>query len=124
MIRRILYAALLIAVFFAPVKRVNVADLEPVEAILLTRTAETVTLTTDTDISGTGEDISRAMENLRKNTPGELFLDTVQYVALPDLDDSDQETLKTYLPAGVKFFYLEGQPAENWAEFFRKGDRP
>ena len=124
MIRRILYAALLIAVFFAPVKRVNVADLEPVEAILLTRTAETVTLTTDTDISGTGEDISRAMENLRKNTPGILFLDTVQYVALPDLDDSDQEALKTYFPAGVKFFYLEGQPAENWAEFFRKGDRP
>lgn len=120
MIRRLIYIVLIAAVFFAPVKRVNVADLEPVEALLLTREGEKLTLTTDTGISGTGADMAQAMEDLRENTPAVLFLDTVEYVALTEAAKEDVEDLMPQLKSRIKLFVFWEKPPDNWPDHLRK----
>lgn len=120
MIRRLTYLILVAAVFFAPVKRVNVASLEPVEALLLTQKGEDLTVTADTGYSGTGETISRAMEHLQENTPGLLYLDTLEYVALTPDTQGLLPGLQPFLKRRITVIYLEEDPPEDWADHLRK----
>lgn len=117
--RTIIYIVLIAAVFVAPVNRLKISDMEPVEALLLKREGEYLTIMTDTGRAGTGPDISRAIQNLQKNTPSVLFLDTTQYVLVCGKAEKDLEALKPYLKKRVEISYQDGPFPDNWAAYLR-----
>ena len=117
--RTVIYILLIASVFLAPVRRVKIADLEPVEAVLLKREGDYLSLMTDTGRVGTGADVTRAIQNLQNNTPGELYLKTVRYVVISGKGEKDLTALRPYLHRRVEILYQEGAFPGNWTEFLR-----
>ena len=115
--RMVLYVLLIAAVFLAPVRRVRISELEPVEALLVKREGQYLSLMTDTGRAGTGPDISRAIQNLQKNTPKQVYLKTVRNVMISGNGEKDLDALRPYLKKQVKIHYQEGPFPENWPEF-------
>lgn len=100
--RKVLYAALLIPLFFVPLNRVNIADLLPVEAVAVYMDGEQIVLETDTEHKGTGKTAEKALAALKENTPAVVYLDTAEYL-LVSADAVEQvENLRPYLKPSVK----------------------
>ena len=100
--RKVLYAALLIPLFFVPLNRVNIADLLPVEGVALYIDSGQATLETDMGNIGTGETVEEALAALKENTPAIIYLDTAEYL-LVSTDALDQvESLRPYLKPSIK----------------------
>lgn len=78
--RKILYAVLIAATFFVPLERVDVAKLEPVEAVAMDYTNGTVILKTDTGRWGRGATPGEALEDMKTNTPAVIYLNTARFV--------------------------------------------
>ena len=80
--RKILYIILIGLVFLAPVDRLEIAKLEPVEAVAVEVVEGVVTLTTDTRRQGRGATVAEALKNLKENTPAVVYLDTTRFLLL------------------------------------------
>ena len=118
--RRILYIVLVGLTFLAPVQRVKISDLAPVEAVYLLREGEWVTLSADTGTFGRGKDALQALEALRENTPGVVYLDTVKYVVVNEAAEQDLDLLESKLKPTVKVcLWRDGQLPENMLAFLR-----
>lgn len=100
--RRVLYAALLIPLLFVPLKRVNVADLLPIEAVAVYMDGGQVVLETDTEHKGFGENAERALASLKQNTPAVVYLDTAEYLLVAPDAVEQVESLRPHLKPSVK----------------------
>ena len=100
--RKVLYAALLIPLFFVPLNRVNIADLLPVEGVALYIDSGQATLETDMGNIGTGETVEEALAALKENTPAIIYLDTAEYLLVSDDALNQVESLRPYLKSSVK----------------------
>ena len=80
--RKILYINIIVAVFFAPVDRLDIAKLLPVEAVAVYRENDTVVLKTDTDNTGRGKTVWEALKNLKENAVSVIYLDTADYLLI------------------------------------------
>lgn len=100
--RRVLYAALLIPLFFVPLKRVNVADLLPIEAVAIYRNGDQVVLETDTEHKGFGENAEKALASLKQNTPAVVYLDTAEYLLVAPDAVEQVESLRPHLKPSAK----------------------
>ena len=106
--RKVLYAALLIPLFFVPLKRVNIANLLPVEAVAIYMDEDQVVLETDTGNIGVGATAEMALKNLKENTPAVVYLDTAQYLLIaPEAEDAAKE-LYSQLKPSAKVCVCEG----------------
>jgi len=98
--RKILYAAILIALFFAPVKQVDVGKLLPIRAVAVYTYEERVILETDSGNIGSGATAEMALTDLKKNTPAVVFLDTAEYLLVaPKAEQYGEEILGSFKPA-------------------------
>ena len=102
--RRVLYVALLIPLFFVPLNRVNVADLLPVEAVAVYMDGDQVVLETDTEHKGTGETAEKALTALKENTPAVVYLDTAEYLLVSPDAVEQVEGLRPHLKPSVKVY--------------------
>lgn len=100
--RRVLYAALLIPLFFVPLNRVNVANLLPIEAVAVYMDGDQVVLETDTEHKGIGENAGKALAALKENTPAVVYLDTAEYLLVAPNAAEQVESLRPYLKQSVK----------------------
>ena len=100
--RRVLYIVILTALTLAPVKRLNVADLEPVQTVAIYTKQDVVVLETDTENKGVGANIEEALKDLKENTPGVIYLDTAQYLLVAKNAEGYLNALKDYLSPSVK----------------------
>lgn len=107
--RILFYIVLLILTFLAPVRRVDIEHLEPVEAVFVVRNGNQITLTTDTGASGTGDDVVQAMIDLEQTTPGIVFLDTARYLLLSADAQEDVNQLRQHLKGSVQLCMFEGE---------------
>ena len=105
--RKVLYVALLIPLFFVPLNRVNVADLLPIETVAIYRDGDQVVLETDTEHKGVGEDAEKALASLKENTPAVVYLDTAEYLLVAPDAAEEVETLRPHLKATVKVCVCE-----------------
>lgn len=100
--RRILYIIILVALLASPVKRLDVADLAPVQTVGIHVKQNAVVLQTDTDCSGVGQTVEAALCDLEENTPGVIYLDTAEYLLIGEGAEVYVEALKNYLSPSVK----------------------
>ena len=106
--RRILYSMISAALFFAPVERMDVAKLLPIQAVAVYMDGDFVVLETDTENIGRGTDVAHALEDLKKNTPAVVYLDTAEFLLVsPGATDCVVE-LKHYLKPSVKVYVCDG----------------
>lgn len=107
--RVILYVLILALLLLAPVERLDVARLEPVQTVAVSIKEDAVLLQTDTENAGRGTDIDSAIENLEQATPGVIYLDTAQYLLVAEDAVACVEVLKQYLHPSVKVSLWDGE---------------
>ena len=100
--RWILYIAILASLFLAPLERLDVAKLLPIQAVAVYMDGDAVVLETDTGHKGRGTDVAEGLQNLKKNTPAVVYLDTAEYLLLDKNATDFLEQLKNFLKPSVK----------------------
>lgn len=95
--RKILYLILIGLTFIAPVERLEIAKLEPIEAVAVEVRGEAVILKTDTDRQGRGATVEEALSDLKQNTPAVVYLDTARYLLLAENARHLQAQIAPYL---------------------------
>jgi hypothetical protein len=86
---------------FAPVKRMDITKLEPVEAIAVEKEKGKVVLTTDTQSVGTGTNTEKALVALKENSLGIIYLDTVRYLLVESGAEDAAKQLAPFLHRSV-----------------------
>ena len=107
--RVILYIVILGLLLIAPVNRLDVAKLEPVQTVAVDVSDGMVILTTDTGNSGQGENIKSAVDDLEAKTPGVIYLDTAQYLLVTAASKRYTKELEGYLRSSVKVSLWDGE---------------
>ena len=74
------YIVILILSLLAPVTRLDISKLEPVEAVAITVEDSVVHLETDTGSKGVGKSVPDAVASLKQNAPMVIYLDTARYL--------------------------------------------
>jgi hypothetical protein len=85
----------------APVKRMDITKLEPVEAIAVEKEKGKVVLTTDTQSVGTGTNTEKALVALKENSLGIIYLDTVRYLLVESGAEDAAKQLAPFLHRSV-----------------------
>lgn len=86
----------------APVDRLDVAKLEPIEAVAVYIEDGDVVLRTDTKAEGRGESVELALENLKVNTTAVVYLDTARYLLVGENAEQQARQLKQYLKPTIR----------------------
>lgn len=107
--RILLYIVILGLLFLAPVERLDVAMLEPVQTVAVSVVGNTVILQTDTDNAGSGADAAAALLDLENTTPGVIYLDTAEYLLVTEDALNCVDTLRSSLSPSVKVSLWDGQ---------------
>ncbi len=100
--RMVLYVIILALLYLAPLKKVDIAKLLPIEAVAVYMEQGEVVLETDTEHMGRGSDVSKALENLKADTPAVVYLDTAEYLIISEDALAELDALKTYLKPNVR----------------------
>ena len=82
--RKILYVAILAALFFAPLERADVAKLLPIQAVAVYADNGQVVLETDAKAQGRGDSAEQALENMKATTSAVVYLDTAEYLLVSE----------------------------------------
>ena len=102
--RMVIYIVILAILFFVPLERADVAKLLPIEAVAVYMDAGDVVFETDTEHKGRGVDVTKAIENLKENTPAVVYLDTAEFLMVSEEALSEMNALQNYLKPSVKVF--------------------
>ena len=97
-----MYALILGALVFAPLERVDVANLLPVKGVAVYMDRETVVLETDTENLGKGRNVAEALADLKKTTPAVVYLDTAEFLLVSEPATSQIEDLRGIFKPSVK----------------------
>jgi len=100
--RWLLYIAILASLFLAPLERTDVAKLLPIKAVAVYMDTDSVVLETDTQHKGMGADVTEALQDLKKNTPAVVYLDTAEYLLIDENATDFLAEFKTFLKPSVK----------------------
>lgn len=100
--RKVLYVVILGLLLFAPVKRLDIANLQPVQTIAVYTEPGAVVLETDTHNIGRGATVADAVLNLERNTPGVIYLDTAEYLLVSKDAQKYVDALRGYLRPSVR----------------------
>lgn len=104
----LLYIVILGAMFLIPVQRLDIAKLEPVEAVAVYMDGGEVVLQTDTQTVGRGATAAQALENLKENALAVIYLDTADYLLVGEGADKAAWELQKYLRPSVQIGSYNG----------------
>lgn len=106
--RKLVYVVILGALLFAPVKKLDVEDLEPVQAVAVYKQKDQVVLETDTGDRGTGKDATEALKDMQQKTPTVIYLDTAEILLIGEDCQEQVELLRPLLYGNVKLARYNG----------------
>ena len=93
----ILYVLIIALSLIAPVERLDVEKLLPIEAVAIYYDNGTLTLETDTGHKGVGDSVSDALQDLKERTPAVVYLDTARYLMVAPEAEDQVVFMKEYL---------------------------
>lgn len=93
----ILYAVIIGLSLMAPIERLDVEKLLPIEAVALYYEDGMLTLETDTGHKGTGNTVADALRELKERTPAVVYLDTARYLMVAPEAEDQVAFMKEYL---------------------------
>lgn len=97
----ILYALIIALSFFAPVTRLDIAKLSPVEAVAVYKEYGQVVLKTDEENEGRGKNVHLALADLKKKASVIIYLDTARYLLVGEGAAAEAAALQAYLKESV-----------------------
>lgn len=100
--KRILYIIIVLLSMLAPVERLDIAKLLPVEAVAVCCEKSQILLKTDQGNVGRGQTAEEALKNLKENTVPIVYLDTAEYLLVGDGAESAAAELRRYLKPWVR----------------------
>lgn len=92
-----------------PFEGTDVGELHPVEVLILQYENGMLSVSTDSGLAGFGDDLQHALKDLKLTTPGEVFLDTVNYVLLAPDCINEINSLYFYLRPACQVYLFEGE---------------
>ncbi len=101
----------------------DVAQLEPVQVVLIQQSQDHVLVQTDTGAIGRGADLESAVRDLKKHALGYIFLDTADYVLLEAVNMDYAELYPVFRP-GCRVCIAEGVQDLEQAGVFLQTHRP
>lgn len=118
--KKILIVAILVAVAALaglwPFQGVDAADVVPVETVAIGRNGSTVQVLAGEDLSGQGDSLEEALEDLEASAPGTVFFGTVERVILTQnaMDLVGELMARTQFRPSVLIYATSGavEPAE------------
>lgn len=99
--RKVIYVALVLLSLLIPLKRLDIAKLEPVEAIAVEVRNGEVLLRTDTDSEGKGQTVDMALADLKANADGIIYLDTARFLLVGENAQEEAGEMKGYMRDNV-----------------------
>lgn len=115
--RILLYIVILGAMLFAPVDRLDIAKLEPVEAVAIYTENGQVVLETDGESVGRGATAREALEDLKKKALSVIYLDTADYLLIGDGAQSAAQELRQYLRKSAQIGSYYGGSVKDEAKY-------
>lgn len=103
------YVAALGLLMLSPVEEADVGRLHPVEVVMISRDGDEIVMMTDTGDRGKGSDGLNALEDLKKTTPGTIYLDTAQYLLIGEGAEDVVEQLRSVLKKLVRVCKAENE---------------
>lgn len=97
----ILYLVIIALSFLAPVTRLDIAKLSPVEAVAVYKEYGQVVLKTDEENEGRGENVHLALADLKERASAIIYLDTARYLLIGEHAQAEAAALQTYLKPSV-----------------------
>lgn len=123
--RWILYAAAFFLLsWFLPNRGTDVGELQPVELIQVYREHGLIVMETDTDDKGRGRTVSEALEDLKRTTPGTVFLDTADFLLLREGEEQLLPDLAEILRPGTEGCIVREKMLEKDAAEFLAAHSP
>ncbi len=120
-----LFAILLItAMGWLPFRGTDVATLEPAEALYVAVEGKQVLVETDGGWFGKGESVEAAVADLKESAPGQVFLQTVDYLLLESNSRKVLPALYTHLRSGCCVCQVEEKPDLEKAGAYLRAHRP
>ena len=107
--KRILCAALAVAAFLVPTTPQELGRLKPVEVIKVDVQGSQIRIETDTDDAGQGKTVEQALTDLRAGASGTIYLDTAQYLLVPEGRKDLIIRMAPYLKNAVQLCCWEGE---------------
>ena len=105
--RKLIYALIIAALCLAPLRRVDIAKLRPVQAFAMYLEENDVVLETDTGDLGKGENVLRALEDLKEKTAAVVYLDTADFLLVAENAVSRVGELAQHIKQSVKVCVCE-----------------
>ncbi|MBQ6839228.1 MAG: hypothetical protein IJO45_00870 [Oscillospiraceae bacterium] len=115
--RILLYIVILAAMLFAPVDRLDIAKLEPVEAVAIYLEDGQVVLQTDGESIGIGNTAQEALTDLKENALAVIYLDTADYLLIGEGAENAAQDLHQYLRESVQIGKYNGGKVKEEAEY-------
>ena len=88
--------------FFAPVKRVDVGMLQPVEIIYVGDKNGQMLVRTDTGDCGIGDSFSEALKNMHETSPFVIYLDTADYLLIRENTKLEPDEVAKHLKTSIR----------------------
>lgn len=120
--RRILYIVLLALALAVPVKRLDIAKLEPVEAVAVMVEDGLVRLRTDTESEGGGKTVAAALQSLKENAKGIVYLDTARILLVAEDAYEEAKELMKDLRRNVQVVPYGGTDVKEEAKYLETHD--
>ena len=117
--RLLLYIAALTLLLLAD-RGTDLGSLRPVELVQLWERNGILILETDTGDRGWGLTIDQAVAKLKETTPGQIYLDTADYLLLEEGTEQYLPQLHDYMKKGTRMAYsVEGLNLRDAAAYLR-----
>ncbi len=107
--RIILYIIVLMIALWIPVSRIDISDLEPIQAVWINKDNGNYVITTDTEDVGIGETVRQAVENMKYQSEKIIYLDTAQFLLVEDNCREAINEISEYLKGGAKVCVWNGE---------------
>lgn len=117
--RIIIYCIILVGILFLPTERMEIRDLEPIQAVWMYSEEGNVVLKTDTEDEGRGENVQKALEDMKTKSSGIVYLDTAQFLLVSESTQEYISEIRPYLKGKVRVSLWDGGDLQNAAKYMQ-----